>query len=81
VCVWGGGILAAATGGPRAVLCHRQELERQTELGDRRLLMRVLNDSSGKAVNQGRGNSSSVSELPPWIRMACGRHLLRLELH
>jgi hypothetical protein len=44
------GILAAATGGPCAILCHRQELERQTVLGDRRLLLRVLDDS-GTAVN------------------------------
>ena len=47
--VWG--ILAAATGGPCAILCHRRELERQTVLGDRRLLLRVLDDSSGKAGN------------------------------
>jgi hypothetical protein len=40
-------------------------LERQTMLDDRRLLLRVLDDSSGKAVNLGHGNSSPVFDLPP----------------
>jgi len=55
-----------STAGPHAILGHHRKSERQTVLGVRCLSLRVLMDSSGKAINQGRGNASPVSDLPPW---------------
>jgi hypothetical protein len=38
-------------------------------------------DSSDKAINQGRGNSSPLSDLPPWPRLTVRRESHFSDLH
>jgi hypothetical protein len=38
-------------------------------------------DSSGKAINQGRGNLSPLSDLPPWPRLTVRRESHFSDLH